>query len=213
MTSTFFERYVFRALLCVIVLTLSLLSIGMYALGTPLFPYLVVLCWGSCSFAYAYVHVWPRIVPTMAHLERDLRRLGYVVPLDRYVDAAFNQNDVKFYYASTTFRDYRIFEIGTGCNALHTELVPDVHLPYQTGFFQQLVHVIAHMPDSSHTGNILEVGFGKGSNLIYLASLLPKAHLVGVDLMEEHVTYARIYAENSRLSNVSFLKGDATALG
>jgi predicted O-methyltransferase YrrM len=222
MTGSLFARYVFNALFGSMVATLSILTLvlhGARRLSTPfvhpnVISLITALCWalGVTSFAYMYFRVWPRLVPTREQLVKDLRRISYVVPLDSYVAATYTQDDVKRYYGSTSFRDYRIFEMGTGSNALHTELVPAARLPYQIGFFQQLVHVIAHMPDSGHTGNILEVGFGKGSNLIYLASLFPKAHFVGVDLLEEHVTYARRYASCSRLSNVSFFRGDAANL-
>ena len=85
MEGTLFERYVFNVLSGALAVTLSLLSLGLHALGTP-FPYVVTLCLaGITSFTYAYVCVWPRFVPTREQLVKDLRLLGYVVPLERCV--------------------------------------------------------------------------------------------------------------------------------
>ena len=97
--------------------------------------------------------------------------------------------------------------MGTGCNALHTELVPECKLPFQAGFLQQLLYVIVQMGQNG--GTVLEVGSGKGSNAVFLAATFKQTNFWGLDLLKEHVDYANNYALVSKLSNVRFIKGDA----
>ena len=72
--------------------------------------------------------------------------------------------DVENYYSHTTFRDYKLLEFATGCNAMHTDLVPLQKVPFGCKHLKQLLYVMMHMGDDSVPGpdnNILEVGFGK----------------------------------------------------
>lgn len=157
---------------------------------------------------YAYIK---SLKPTRERLTFDLQRLRRVMPLDELVAPNFSANDVRRYYSSTTFRDYKLLEWATGCNAMHTELIPERKLPFRSRHLQQLLYVIAHLGSGAVSGGrTLEVGFGKGSNSVFLASLFPDAHFVGLDLVEEHVDYASAYAAVAGIANVAFATGNAT---
>jgi SAM-dependent methyltransferase len=79
---------------------------------------------------------------------------------------------------------------------------------------QQLFYVVSHMGAGvgASRGNILEVGSGKGSNTIFLASLYKNTHFTGLDILEKHVEYSRAYATRAALDNVTFVQGDAALL-
>lgn len=168
---------------------------------------------GAAGGAAALYVAARRMWPTHERLQKDLKRLDLIIPkLDEYKQAKYQNSDVQAYYSSTTFRDYKLLELATGCNAMHTELVPAQPLPFRCGHLQQLLYVIAEMgpgSGSSSSTRVLEVGFGKGSNSIFLASLFKHSQFIGVDLTEDHVQYARSHASRLGLSNVRFELGDA----
>lgn len=132
---------------------------------------------------------WARSLrPDAKRLKRDLALARRLVPLEQFQDAAFTSRDVAHYYASTTFRDYRLLELATGCDAMHTVLKDTSgRLPYDAGHLKQLLYVLAFMDAAATSGTVLEVGSGKGTNSLYLASLFPHATFVGVDLTPAHV--------------------------
>lgn len=158
-----------------------------------------------------------RLTPTRERLASDLQRLRRVLPVDELSASEFGADDVRRYYAATTFRDYKLLDWATGSNAMHTELgVPagDRHrLPYRPRHLHQLLYVLAHLGDGAVAGGrTLEVGFGKGSNTIYLASLFPDAQFVGLDLVDAHAAYATDYAAAAGVAgNTAFVVGDAAA--
>lgn len=160
-----------------------------------------------------YIYV-KRLTPTRERLASDLRRLRRVLPVDELSASNFGEDDVRRYYSATTFRDYKLLEWATGCNAMHTELAAaDRRLPYRPRHLQQLLYVIAHLGDGAIAGGrTLEVGFGKGSNTVYLASLFPDALFVGLDLVDEHAAHATDYAAATGVAgNTAFAVGDAAA--
>jgi hypothetical protein len=150
---------------------------------------------------YAYAK---SLNPTRERLTFDLQRLRRSLPLDELNEPYFNIEDVRRYYSSTTFRDYKLLEWATGCNAMHTELLYDRKLPYRARHLQQLMYVIAHLGNGAVVGGCtLEVGFGKGSNSIYLASLFSDAQFMGLDLVDDHVSYATASACNGTADGVT----------
>jgi SAM-dependent methyltransferase len=151
--------------------------------------------------------------PTRALLARDLGWLEAAMPgalLKEYRELKeFGADDVVEYYTRTTFRDYRLLEIATGSNAMHSKLVPRVRLPFEAGHLRQLLYVIGHT--GSACRNVLEIGSGKGGNSIFLAHLLPHVNFVAVDLVPDHVRVATGAARAANLNNISFVLGDASA--
>lgn len=160
-------------------------------------------------------------IPTADQLTRDIKRLEKIQSLHTFRTKEFPLDYVKTYYKSTSFRDYNTFAKITGCNAMHTRLRQRGPVPYDAGFLQQLMHVIAHMPATRTRMSIVEIGSGKGSNLLYLAKLLPpmQASLIGVDLVDLHVEYSKKYTANMDLisntncsNTVNFVQADCSRL-
>lgn len=139
-----------------------------------------------------------------------LERLRQLFDVESLTKAAtFSPADVERYYRLTTFRDYGILAAATRCSAMHTELKPAAAQPFRIGHFKQLVYALLHLDGSIPKPAILEVGFGKGVNSVALASLLPHASCMGIDIVEEHATFARKLAADAGATNVEFTCGNA----
>jgi len=188
----------------------SLLFFAFLFFTASYFNLTIPLIFSLSMFGTWAYYRWVQLKPSHDRLAKDLTRLEKVVSLRDFRESNFDAEKVKAYYCSTTFRDYRLLEHATGCNAMHTELAPNQELPFKAGHLHQLIYVIAHMNDQCMNGQVLEVGFGKGSNSIFLSHLFPNAIFCGVDLVEEHVTYARNYAAKANKINTFFEKGDAS---
>jgi SAM-dependent methyltransferase len=153
--------------------------------------------------------------PTKRLLMKDLKQLAKITDLDNFAQFDYNLEDVEKYYSATTFRDYRLLEFLTGCNAMHTDLVPAQKLPFAAKHLKQLMYVMMNMPHNrpmrTTSSNVLEVGFGKGSNSIFLRALKPSGvKFFGLDVLPAHVQYAKKSAANLGFDdNVEFHLGDA----
>ena len=198
-----FERYTYYAVML---------------LCSPLMVLCFYLPWISFILLLVAIHSiykFHKLTPNRDTLALDIRRLRKVGIMDIYAGAPkYTRDTLCNYYKQTTFRDYRLFELGTGGNAMHTELCFKGPPPFHLGFAQQLMYVIAHIPQTqsqSHT-HILEIGFGKGSNILFLATMFPNIQFVGIDLIQEHVEFAKHAAFKMKLSNVQFFKEDVCAL-
>jgi SAM-dependent methyltransferase len=93
-------------------------------------------------------------------------------------------------------------------------------LPYE-GYAYWFTHpdhlwVMAHArgldAPSPATARILELGCGDGGNLLSLATALPDASLVGVDLSEVHITRGNALIAETGLTHVRLIQGDLLAL-
>ena len=163
--------------------------------------------------AYVWISLYTymrALKPTKRLLQNDIRRLANVFNLDEFYRKDYATSNVVSYYASTTFRDYELLAFVTGSNAMHSQLNPIRSLPYSCGHLKQLLYIIAQLGDAVRGGKVLEVGSGKGSNSVYLADLFPEAHFMGIDLVEEHVTYANEYAKARGIPNVVFSRDNAS---
>ena len=155
-------------------------------------------------------------------LEDDLRRLATIVDLDAFASSRHDVEDVRRYYAATTFRDYRLLARFAGSDAMHTPLqkkggnppLTPLHLRGHGGFEggnppPQVHRVLTHVPLPSglgeEPGRVLEIGFGKGVNTAFLASASPSTRFFGLDVAPEHVEHAKKITENA-----SFFLGDAS---
>jgi SAM-dependent methyltransferase len=65
----------------------------------------------------------------------------------------------------------------------------------------------------SLTPRVLELGCGRGGNLLPMASFWPEASFVGVDRSAASVRDARTIADAARLTNLTFVEADFTAEG
>lgn len=110
---------------------------------------------------------------------------------------------VEAYYRHTTDRDYALLRWATGEDAMHTRLL----LPPLT---MQGALILAAMRESgAGMSRVLEVGCGRGADLVALAAINPTVAFLGLDLLEGHVAAARATAARAGVANVAFLVADA----
>jgi SAM-dependent methyltransferase len=70
---------------------------------------------------------------------------------------------------------------------------------------------LRHLPISSHN-RVLDVGCGSGSMSRLIANSFPQAEVVGVDVREQYLDFARARAREEGTRNVTFQSGDVFAL-
>jgi SAM-dependent methyltransferase len=70
---------------------------------------------------------------------------------------------------------------------------------------------LRHLPVPPN-GRVLDVGCGSGSMSRLIAGSFPQAEVVGVDLREQYLDYARARARDEGLRNLTFRIGDVFAL-
>jgi SAM-dependent methyltransferase len=97
---------------------------------------------------------------------------------------------VATYYTCTTFRDYTWLHWLLGNYTMHTVLSEE-----------SVLYVEKHCKDAQR---VLEIGFGKGANSLYLAQQCPAVQFDGVDLLNEHTEFAWSLARQTGQQNVSF---------
>lgn len=149
----------------------------------------------------SYFRSW---APTEARWFETRAALGGIID-----DVTAACSDAAAYYAATTDRDYRLLAAVTGSAAMHTQLVARPPGPFALRQFRQAALVLAHMGGAP--GDVLEVGFGKGVNMLALAQLLPHRQFIGVDLLHRHVLEAAAEAARMLARNTLFLQGNAAS--
>lgn len=182
-----FKKYVFITIsfvITIVFLILVQLSFRCAFIIITMIVSILLLYWQTSS------------IPSRANLQRDILRLQSICP-KLINNTSFDSSHVIKYYSSTSFRDYKLFELGTGCSAMHTEL----HTPFNLGFYTQCMYVIAHMKSTSNTLT-LEVGCGKGANSIFLSSLFPDSNFIACDLLDSHIEYAKTKNKNKNIEFV-----------
>lgn len=70
---------------------------------------------------------------------------------------------------------------------------------------------LRHLPVSSHS-RVLDVGCGSGSMSRLIARSFPQAEVVGVDVREQYLDFARARAREEGILNLTFQSGDVFAL-
>ena len=70
---------------------------------------------------------------------------------------------------------------------------------------------LRHLPVSSHS-RVLDVGCGSGSMSRLIARSFPQAEVVGVDVREQYLDFARARAREEGIRNLKFQSGDVFAL-
>eukprot|EP00740_Mantoniella_antarctica_P013293 CAMPEP_0181385282 /NCGR_PEP_ID=MMETSP1106-20121128/22470_1 /TAXON_ID=81844 /ORGANISM="Mantoniella antarctica, Strain SL-175" /LENGTH=355 /DNA_ID=CAMNT_0023505319 /DNA_START=201 /DNA_END=1265 /DNA_ORIENTATION=- len=172
---------------------------------------LSLTCTATVLSIVVLVSLWRTLEPTEHLLLEDLKKLAKITDTDNFANKEYTVEDVERYYTGTTFRDYKLLELATGCNAMHTNLVPSQKLPFLANHLKQLLYVMMNMRNCSLPSNVLEVGFGKGSNSVFLRSLKPSgANFFALDVVPAHVKYAKAYAAGLGYDDIEFHLGDAS---
>lgn len=180
------------------------------AMGACVASFFALAAWFAYVVSYAL-----RLKPTERLLAQDLVRLSKLMDVDAFARFEYTVDDVETYYASTTFRDYRLLALFTGCGAMHTDLVPAQKLPFAMHYLKQLFYVMMHMPRDGSPANVLEIGFGKGSNAVFLNAVKPAGvKFFGVDVVPAHVRCAEACAARAGFGDddIAFHLGDASDL-
>jgi SAM-dependent methyltransferase len=115
--------------------------------------------------------------PSRARWDLDAANIKAVVNVAEF--AKRNSKHVQEYYKRTTHRDYKYLAVVTGRNAMHTRL---------TG--KQPISFVSEA--ISRSDRVLELGCGKGGNLLALKRLKQSLSLHGEDITREHADFASL---------------------
>lgn len=136
--------------------------------------------------------------PTRRSLQNTLRALRYIFDVDGMLRKPCNKDDISKY------RHNRWLAFFTGTDAMHTKLKCASESIYPLGHFRQLLYVLMHLNDEARSGNILDIGCGKGANALWLAHYLPNATIHGIDMVPHHVEHCKHEAVKRGITNAQF---------
>ena len=142
--------------------------------------------------------------PAARRLQRRLAQLRRVFDLEAVVQQRGDAEQVVAYYHQN-FHPYRRYHSAAG--AMHMALNPAGRFD-KDGFFGQARHMEALWVQRP-PGDVLELAFGKGMNLAYLAPRWPAVHFSGIDLTPRNVKHAKSQAA---LAGANLSCGDMQAL-
>lgn len=136
-------------------------------------------------------------------LSRRLQRLQALFQFERIRQEQVDAASVADYYAAChdAYRKYHCAE-----GAVHMALNEDGRFD-PAGFTGQLQRLESGWAGSP-PAEVLEIGFGQGFNLAWLAQRHPQARFFGVDLTPEHVALARERVRRAGLENVELFEAD-----
>jgi arsenite methyltransferase len=139
----------------------------------------------------------------LRELEARLRRLRALFEIDRIRAEPVDVSAVADYYAAChdAYRKYHSPE-----GAVHMALNEDGRFDAD-GFAGQLRRLQAPWADRPPRA-VLEIGFGQGYNLAWLAARHPATRFLGVDLTPAHVALARERIAAAGLANVELFEAD-----
>lgn len=144
--------------------------------------------------------------PSLADLHRRLEKLDRVFSIEKIRAEGLGAGEVIAYYeeCSPAYRKHHSRE-----GSMHLAISPGRFRP--EGFHEQLDRISASWP-AEPPREVLELGFGQGFNLAYLAARFPAVRFSGIDLTPPHLGLARGRFEQLGLSNVTLAEGDFHAL-
>jgi len=144
-----------------------------------------------------------RRVPSLADLSRRLRKLDRVFSIEKIRTQGLGADEVIAYYeeCSPAYRKHHSRE-----GAMHLAINPGSRFHVQ-GFHGQLDRISAAWP-AQPPDEVLELGFGQGFNLAYLAAKFPEVRFTGIDLTPTHPGLARQRLDQLGLKNVVLTEGD-----
>jgi SAM-dependent methyltransferase len=140
-------------------------------------------------------------------LERRIAKLGKVFELDAITAQSTGPAQIAEHYENC-FGTYRRRHSSEG--ALHLALNEGRRFD-AAGFGGQAARLLAQWAGQPHAA-VLELGFGQGYNLAWLAPRLPGSRLAGVDLTPGHVSHVQALLTERGIGNVDARRGDFHAL-
>jgi len=138
-----------------------------------------------------------------SELRRRLARLGRVFELQPIAEQAMGATEAAQYY-ELCFGAYRRRHSREG--AVHLALNEGGRFDPE-GFSGQLRRLLA-LWAGRPTTDVLEIGFGHGYNLAWLAERLPATRFEGLDLTPRHVEHVAALLRERGLANVHARQGD-----
>lgn len=148
--------------------------------------------------------MWPRSRPDTQHdIGRRLQRLARVFPLERMAHERMGLAEVASYY-DVCFEAYRRHHSAEG--AVHMALNEDGRFD-AAGFRGQLERIEAAWR-AEPPRDVLELAFGQGFNLAFLAPRFPQARFAGLDLTPRNVAHVRDLLAGRGIANVVLQEGD-----
>lgn len=148
--------------------------------------------------------MWPLSRPDpQRDLGRRLDRLARVFPLERMAHERMGLAEVASYY-DACFDAYRRHHSSEG--AVHMALNEGGRFD-AAGFYGQLERIEAAWR-AEPPRDVLELAFGQGFNLAWLAARFPQARFEGLDLTPRNVAHVRTLLAERGLANVSLREGD-----
>ena len=144
--------------------------------------------------------------PSLADLRRRLKKLDRVFDLERIRAEGLGAGEVVAYYdeCSPAYRKHHSRE-----GSMHLAISPGRFRP--EGFHGQLDRISASWA-AEPPREVLELGFGQGFNLAYLAPRFSAVRFFGIDLTPAHAELARSRLEHLGARNVVLAQGDFHAL-
>lgn len=144
-------------------------------------------------------------------VSKDISRINKVVNIDEFIQSEMNVHE---YYTKTSFRDYLTLKLLYKHDVMHTIL--DFGNGNNKDPFTSLSYVISQLGENIKNKNknnkklnVLEIGYGKGDNSYYLASIFQNIDFYGIDLVKDHFDFVQ---SKKKLENLHFFHGDATCL-
>jgi ubiquinone/menaquinone biosynthesis C-methylase UbiE len=152
---------------------------------------------------------WPTPFPRApgpADLSRRLKKLDRVFSIEKIRAEGMGASEVIAYYeeCSPAYRKHHSKE-----GSMHLAISPGRFRA--DGFFGQLDRISASWPAEPPRA-VLELGFGQGFNLAYLAPRFPEVQFSGIDLTPTHPGLARSRLDRLGMRNVVLTEGDFHAL-
>lgn len=142
-----------------------------------------------------------------ADLSRRLARLARVFPVERLAHEPMGLAEVASYY-DVCFDAYRRHHSSEG--AVHMALNDGGRFD-AAGFYGQLQRIDAAWRREAPRA-VLELAFGQGFNLAYLAPRFADARFDGIDLTPRNVDHVRALLAGRGIGNVTLREGDYHAL-
>ena len=152
---------------------------------------------------------WPTPFPRApgpADLSRRLKKLDRVFSIEKIRAEGMGASEVIAYYeeCSPAYRKHHSKE-----GSMHLAISPGRFRA--EGFYGQLDRISASWPAEPPQA-VLELGFGQGFNLAYLAPRFPGVRFSGIDLTPTHPGLAQSRLDRLGLKNVVLAEGDFHAL-
>ena len=137
-----------------------------------------------------------------ADLSRRLRKLAQVFDVPAIQREALAAGQVAAYY-DNCHDAYRKYHSAEG--AVHMALNDGKRFDAD-GFYGQLRRIEGRWAPAPQ--QVLELGYGQGFNIAYLAQRHARCNFAGIDLSTEHVAIARRRVRSLALANVQLVQGD-----